>query len=276
MTFKKYKKWILEDPRSEKLNFEPDGRNHYAYRVSKDRNNHYYGSRTDRDNKTLGKGYFTSSRNLEFKNEFKANPEDYKVKIIRKFNNPGDKILFESYLHQKFDVKNHDSFINQSNQTAFGFDTTGKQLGSDHSRARPIFKLNLQDGKIIEEFETIAQAQKSIARGNVGDGLRKNKAAGGYAWCYKEDYNEKLVKEITKRDYKYVGSIYQLDKNTGEFIKKFYNVAQAMKDIGPYNFWGAINEVSFSAGGYAWCKPEDYSKRRLSIIERNKNEKEEQ
>ncbi len=132
MSFKKYKEWILKDPRSEKLDFNPDGRNHYVYRVSKEE--HYYGSKSELIGvlgESIGIKYFTSSNYLE--ESFKANPKDYKVKIIRTFDNPADKILFESYLHQKFDVKSHDSFINRSNQTPFGFDTTGRKCTDEEA-----------------------------------------------------------------------------------------------------------------------------------------------
>ncbi len=124
MSYQKYKEEVLSSTQVEKLKFEQDDKNHYVYRVSKD-GNHYYGSRTDRDNKTIGDGYYTSSTDNIFYVDFKKNPDTYKVKVVRKFNNSGDKILFESYLHNYFDVKRHGSFINKANQTPFGFDRTG-------------------------------------------------------------------------------------------------------------------------------------------------------
>ncbi len=132
MSFKKYKEEIMKDPRSSKLDFNIDGRFHYVYRISLKK--HYYGSRTDWDNNTIGGGYFTTSTDKEFVANFRSNPEDYKVKIIRKFDNPGDKILYESYLHQFFDVKLHDSFINRANQTPFGFDRTGRKATEETKR----------------------------------------------------------------------------------------------------------------------------------------------
>ena len=56
-----------------------------------------------------------------------GNKERYKLKIIKVFNNPGDKILYEAFLHQYFNVKLHNNFWNESNQTPFGYDTTGKE-----------------------------------------------------------------------------------------------------------------------------------------------------
>ncbi len=125
MTFKDYKKWVLSDPRSQKLKFIPDGKIHYTYRITElfGEGLHYYGSRTDDDTPTLGCGYYTSSQDI--KNKFKECPEKYKIKILRFFNNRTDAILLESYLHEKFDAKNHPKFINRSNQMPWGFDCTG-------------------------------------------------------------------------------------------------------------------------------------------------------
>ncbi len=258
MIFKKYKEKILKDPRSSTLDFTPDGRTHYAYRVSRLLEvSHYYGSHTDISVDTIGTEYYTSSKYLE--ESFKANPENYKIKIIRRFDNPGDKILFESYLHQYFDVKSHDSFINRSNQTPFGFDTTGKQLGSEHPRARPVLKIDRYTGKILEEFETVIQAQRSINKGNISQVIRGVQfSADGYAWCYKEKYTDKLVQEIINREYNYKGIIYQLDRHTKEIIAEFTSIRDAIKAVGNYNIQNVINNRQPTAGGYDWCKKENY------------------
>lgn len=126
MTFIKFKMEVLLDPRSIKLNFEPDDRNHYVYRISnKYIKLHYYGSKTEDYSDTIGCGYYTSSNDTWFLSDFKKNQDDYQIKIVRRFNNSADKILFESYLHNRFNVKNHINFINLMNQTPFGFDATG-------------------------------------------------------------------------------------------------------------------------------------------------------
>ncbi len=139
LTYKKYKKEILKDPRVKKLNFEPDGRIHYVYRVThvKDQK-HYYGSKTEQfgiKETTIGRGYFTSSSNKNFQQGFKKNPSLYYFKIIKYFNNNADKIIFESYLHQKFNVKLNLNFINKMNCTPFGIDNTGN-LCSDKTKEK--------------------------------------------------------------------------------------------------------------------------------------------
>ncbi len=54
------------------------------------------------------------------------NPTNYRYKVIKIFNNSFDKILYESFLHQYFNVKDNSKFINKSNCKPTGFDTTGK------------------------------------------------------------------------------------------------------------------------------------------------------
>lgn len=121
-----YKNIILEDERSKILRFNKvDNRFHYVYRITEIKTKkHYYGSRTSIKEPLLDLiNYGTSSkRKLDIIN----NPENYKFKIIKVFDNSGDKMLYESFLHQYFNVKEKDNrFWNKSNQTPWGFDTTG-------------------------------------------------------------------------------------------------------------------------------------------------------
>ncbi len=126
MTFASYKRKILEDPRSGNLNFSLDGQIYYVYRVTHIASKtHYYGSKNDKCDISIGVTYFTSSTDINFKNDFKTNSGNYKVKIIRRFNNSADKIIFESYIHDYFKVSTQSNFINRMNQTPFGVNATG-------------------------------------------------------------------------------------------------------------------------------------------------------
>ncbi len=158
MSFKKYKEEVMKDPRSSKLDFTTDSRLHYVYRISLKK--HYYGSRTDWDNNTIGHGYFTTSTDKKFITNFRSNPEDYKIKIIRKFDNPGDKILYESYLHQFFNVKLHDGFINRANQTPFGFDRTGRKATEETKRKTSKASIKSNQEIAADPIRSAARSQK--------------------------------------------------------------------------------------------------------------------
>ena len=125
MTYKQYYNKIKLHPRFEELTekYNNDNRYHYVYRITF-QNEHYYGSRTSKVQpiQDLGKRYFTSGK---LQKHFAKNISLYKTKIIKVFSNSFDKMVYESYLHQKFNVKKHQSFANKSNQTPYGFDTTG-------------------------------------------------------------------------------------------------------------------------------------------------------
>ena len=105
-----------------------DNRYYYVYRITDLYDNtHYYGSRvsTITPKLDLGITYKSSSTNKQFlinQNTYKTR---FKYKIIKIFDNNIDKILYESFIHQYFDVKNHCKFINLSNCAPNGFDTTG-------------------------------------------------------------------------------------------------------------------------------------------------------
>jgi len=124
--FKVFKLLMLTDERINRLNFNKiDNRFYYIYRITNiDNGTYYYGSRVSATipQFDLGIKYFSSS---DTKLSILENKNNYKFKVVKIFNNNGDKILYESFLHNYFDVTKSDKFWNKSNQTPFGFDTTG-------------------------------------------------------------------------------------------------------------------------------------------------------
>jgi len=126
MTFNQYK---IKISQNKKLNFKKiDNRFYYVYRITNifDKT-HYYGSRVSNKKPEIDFwSYGTSSKQIGRVNHIKECRNEYKLKIIKVFDNNASKILYESYLHDYFDVKNNDKFWNKTNQTPFGFDTTGK------------------------------------------------------------------------------------------------------------------------------------------------------
>jgi hypothetical protein len=77
-------------------------------------------------------------------------PESLKRLMLK---NNVDKQLFESYLHQKFNVKDSSIFYNKVNQTPVGFDCTGHtyNLGRTPSEETKIKLSNSLKGRIISE-----------------------------------------------------------------------------------------------------------------------------
>lgn len=127
-TYKEYKQYAIKKLIEKKIIFsfdKVDDRFHYIYRITnKVTGIHYYGSKTS-TSLDIGIKYFTSSKDKEFKKDFKTNTKDYKIKILKIFDNSAEKIIYESYLHQYFNVKKSKKFYNNSNQTPTGFCATG-------------------------------------------------------------------------------------------------------------------------------------------------------
>lgn len=130
-TIKNYTQYIRSDPRIQKLNFDKDGRNHYVYRITNlTTSKYYYGSRVTKLDPSLDLGtkYFSSSSDKIFVLEQKSKPYNFKYKIIKIFDNSGDTIIYESFLHQKLSVSSNINFYNKSNQRPFGFSLTNNPI----------------------------------------------------------------------------------------------------------------------------------------------------
>jgi len=137
-----YKKLVLieeqrridEEGKDRILFFEPDGREHYVYRVTdstRSEKDHYYGSHTPHKGKiytSLIDEFWTYRTSSKYNVLDENKKEQYKIKIINVFDNPADKMIYEAFLHQYFNVKLSSKFWNESNQTPFGYDTTGKSF----------------------------------------------------------------------------------------------------------------------------------------------------
>lgn len=67
----------------------------FVYRITNKRlNKHYYGSRHAKHAtiESLGTTYFSSSKNADFIEDQKKNPQDYKYKIIKIFKTKNESI----------------------------------------------------------------------------------------------------------------------------------------------------------------------------------------
>ena len=173
-TYKEYKISVVNKSleKENPFSFEKiDERYYYVYRITnKELNTYYYGSRVSKihPKEDLGVKYFSSSSNKEFKDNQKENPNNFKYKIIKIFDNTKDKEIYESYLHQYFNVKSNSKFYNKVNQTPFGHDTTGMVTctdneGNKHFLSKDEFHLNKDKYTSIS-----AEVFKNNNRRNIG------------------------------------------------------------------------------------------------------------
>lgn len=130
MRFKKFIDEVLKDY-PDKFDLQSDDGLFYVYRVtSLVDHKHYYGNRKSRYEDLLldFKKYGTSSKR---KAHILANPDSYKVKILKTFNNRALCNLYESFLHTLFNVRKNDKFFNMWNAPINTFNTAGFILIKD-------------------------------------------------------------------------------------------------------------------------------------------------
>jgi hypothetical protein len=111
---------------------------YYVYRITNMvENKHYYGYRSTNipPKEDLGVYYFSSSKDKNFINDQKSNPQNYKYKVIIVCSSSKKALLFEIKLHTKFDVGINPYFYNRAKQTSVGFDTTGIPISDAHRQA---------------------------------------------------------------------------------------------------------------------------------------------
>lgn len=124
--YKLYKLKIKRNKKYKKLRFKIDSsKYYYVYRITHKHNNlHYYGSRVSKKHPKIDILKYGSSSKL--KKHILKNKYEYKFKIIKIFNNDSEMLIYESFLHDYFNVKDNDNFWNNANQTPFGFSTINK------------------------------------------------------------------------------------------------------------------------------------------------------
>ena len=101
---------------------------HYVYRITNlVEGKHYYGKRSSRvlPDQDIGIKYFSSSSDKQFIQDQKQNPQNYKYKIVARFDTAKEAINMEIRLHEIFDVGRNPKFYNKAKQSSTGRDTTG-------------------------------------------------------------------------------------------------------------------------------------------------------
>ena len=125
--------------KKKRRNLVNDMKYHYTYRITNIKEGKYYYGVHSCDclpKEDIGIKYFSSFKKKEFIKDQKENPQNYKYKVIKIFSTRVEAVKHEIFLHKKFDVKLHEKFYNEANQTSTGFDTTGKSFNIGFAAAR--------------------------------------------------------------------------------------------------------------------------------------------
>jgi len=259
---------------------------YYVYRVTSiQENKHYYGYRssTDSPENDLGVKYFTSSTNLKFKELFKNNPENYKLKIVSVFDTREEAMLLEIKLHNKFNVGVNANFYNKCKATSTGFSTEGiphthsdetKEKISKSSKGRVVSqktkdklsKANSGKKHTQEHATKISKANKGkkhtqdhrskLSKAKKGKTITQehrsniSKAKKGVVHS-KESLQKRTA---TRRERGYNTKIILQHSLEGEFIKKWTSISLASSTlkVDGSNISQCALEKKKSAGGFIW------------------------
>lgn len=217
---------------------------HYVYRITNIINNkHYYGKRSCKIEPKfdLGKKYFSSSTDAQFKEDQLINPNHYKYKIVQKFNFVEEALQREIKLHNIFDVAKNDNFYNKAKQTSLGFDTTG--VTPKRRAPNP----NAGIGRGAPGIKKTAAHIAKIVAANSGKSLseeRKYKIA--VAHTGKKQSNER------KQQHSYSISGIKNSKFSGYFVTPLFITAIAKRVVnnGMLTKWCKISDKKISKSGY--------------------------
>lgn len=94
---------------------------------------------------------------------------------------------------RKMSEKHKGRIVSEETRRKISKSQIGKRMGSESSVARPIYQLNKKTNEVIREFDCTQTASREL---NILDSciyncLRgRSKSAGGYLFCYVEDYSD--------------------------------------------------------------------------------------
>ncbi len=151
---------------------------HYVYRITDLKSNkHYVGVRSSHRFPTddIGVIYFTSSKNKDFKTRFKNNPKQFKIKIVKIFNNRKDAIKLEIKYHNRLDVAKHSKFYNKINQqSVFSDNFKGKVAVAYKENPEKIFIVTSEEYQKNKNKYILACRRSIKTNGMKGKTHNKN------------------------------------------------------------------------------------------------------
>lgn len=146
---------------------------------------------------------------------------------------------------------------NKFDNKAANLEWTTRKDNSVYSCAKRVLQICPKTYNIVNNFISIAEAGNHI---NINKGviqaLRSGGLCGGFYWVYETDKHQikdKIKLERCKQPTKWK-SVSQIDVNTGEVIRTFKSISEAVKEVGASgtcSIWKAIKRNGICRG-YKW------------------------
>jgi len=126
---------------------------------------------------------------------------------------------------------------------------------------KKVYQISLE-GQILNIFNTLKEAvektniNKKSIESCCDRNITKSKTAGGFIFCYEEEFDELGIENILKNRQKYTSNskiVLQYNKN-GEFINEYNSVAEAgrINGINSSQIAGCCRGIIKSAKGFVW------------------------
>lgn len=124
-----------------------------------------------------------------------------------------------------------------------------RQLDSHRPYQRPVYKIDPNTNKILEEFESVSSAARSVNGDNstLSKICDTNKIGYGFRWKYKEQ-------DYVKKDFS-PKAVCQLDLKTREILQVFPSISAAARAInGDSSYLSKVcRGIQKSSKGFGWC-----------------------
>lgn len=137
-----------------------------------------------------------------------------------------------------------------------------REGGEDCGR-REVYKIDLVTNDVITKYDSLNQAaeENDIDPSNLSKVCRGIECScKGFKWSYVDEYDKEKIKnknpKILNR------AVYQIDNKTGEIIKKFNDIAEAVRltNVNQPTLSMCLNGKYRTANGYNWCYVDEYNK----------------
>lgn len=137
-----------------------------------------------------------------------------------------------------------------------------REGGEDCGR-REVYKIDLTTNDIVTKYDSLNQAaeENDINPSNLSKVCRGIECScKGFKWSYVDEYDKEKIKN--KKPKTLNRAIYQIDNKTGEIIKKFKNIAEAVRltNVNQPTLSMCLNGKYRTANGYNWCYVDEYDK----------------
>lgn len=130
--------------------------------------------------------------------------------------------------------------------------------GLNITNISPVYQLD-ENKNILNTFSSIAAAKDALNIYNIGHCCRnKQKTAGGYYWCYQEDFDKYEIKRPSKIPGK--KQVYRLDEHKN-ILERFSSLREAeiKYNLNHANFIACLNMKRHCCNNMFWCYAKNYA-----------------